>query len=1110
MNKVVLTVGGLLLSGHAMAFPVAAGIAGAGLAGISFLPALVILAAVYWLFRAGKSRITIIFAVLAGITFTLSSDQGEDLGRAALFQNAPTDYLQVPVPFSFMGIEDQRSSELGVEASEFLDLMSRGEVEALRVSPYPSLFSEGGTLTVAELLEDSARFINRVRNAGKRVVLVDEYGGIAASVAEAAKSRLGVDPEFLVGGTSALSQLGVELGTSDNEISVDEYKGWIKRHPSAVVLGLTTDHEFVSDGWMYGDATFTLADLLSEFDALVQSIGGKEVFLASFETNDRGATPVIIELLNARGIEVTHVRVGGEEILVKAPYYEAYQNSERLLSISAFRRYMLTRPDVVFLDFSEQPWPFADNYLAGRYAHFPMVDVGRGGLQGFLDDLSADSYFVGLAFNRRTAYHSLLAGEYLTGHGKRWLGRFTYPQLMTDAVASNEEFNGAGYHFQQQLRTNLSVVGHAFMGSWWGLAGFLLASALLTYLGVLAKDSWLRNLSWITLAGAWIPLGMSGPDYPFDMTIWYPLSASAALYLLLSCYRHRQRTVSPIKTGYGFSTGLPPKAALLNRAAELGANVPDGLVVGRSDKVAHFERLPEGRYIVRSIHSLESESHGTTAGVFDSIVVDDRSGLGEATNDVLQSYGACSEGRVLIQPFIEAQVYGVAKYLSGGQSGVIACEVAGHGGGTDGTGGISRHLIRAGQRSEVPRYASEAATLLVDLAGLGAVSIEFAYSRDGLTLLQVNTDSFRACAENRYRSLVGTRITQTGCAHRNPLSAGIVASLSPGDVFAFGCVRYCRVSSRIQLLRTLFDDFSRLGVKPLQGASGLVELADHLGQIPAVRLSGDEPVNELLRSVKAQLEDAAQTVGRLNRAATILLSLGLGGSWERGARLRPTAILADARDKGQHPMWEGRKALPLSGYDAFASAKAQADFSSEDIDSAAVFCESPADYAKDIATTLMMVRLGDLQAAIESIIRQGAGQDLLNLLGTQAGYWEASTQVPNMPQLLGVGTFPLEPDNICGPVWSSRIPATGLSGFVSTPEDPRPGGILVLENCGMQHLPLIKDASAVLVVRGAITSHLIQHIEAAKIPVAVGVVEANALVAGDAIRVSDRGGVIHA
>jgi phosphohistidine swiveling domain-containing protein len=62
----------------------------------------------------------------------------------------------------------------------------------------------------------------------------------------------------------------------------------------------------------------------------------------------------------------------------------------------------------------------------------------------------------------------------------------------------------------------------------------------------------------------------------------------------------------------------------------------------------------------------------------------------------------------------------------------------------------------------------------------------------------------------------------------------------------------------------------------------------------------------------------------------------------------------------------------------------------------------------------------------------------------------------------------------------------------------------------MQHLPLIKDASAVLVVRGAITSHLIQHIEAAKIPVAVGVVEANALVAGDAIRVSDRGGVIHA
>ncbi|MFL1449365.1 PEP-utilizing enzyme [Pseudomonas tritici] len=1103
----------LIAPSAAFAFPIAVGVAGVGVLGVMAFPVLLFAAGAYWVVRnKGRGLVPSLVLALAATAFIfLSRDYGqEQAAKASLFTKADTAYLSPSIPFPFISIQQQVESAQAVTPAEFVEGMKYGHFKALKISTYPSLFATNGQVAVDDLWRDKAVLVDAVNRLGGRVVLVDDFGGIAASIAGAALHNFGLNVGFLQGGTIALSKFGwgrVDQGLIGNEglVPVEDYRNWIAAHPKAFVIGLTTDREFVEDGWQFGDKTMTLADFLANYQELVMSFMGREVFIAGFETNDSGATHIAVTMLRDAGVRVHYVMPSPDEILIKPAYFDTYHNDSRTVTVEDAERYILLRPDVEFLDFSEHPWPIGVDFLKGRYHHLPMQEVAKGALSSFVAGLDPSKVYIGLAFDRRTAYHSLLAGQLLTERGAAWLGRFTLASSLTEPFLTVDDLNSDEEQAVYAVRDVGAFVGQRLLGSGVIVAfGFgLLVSLLLL---VPRRKHPIRSA--LAVGGAvmlYACVLQANADFPRIASGYTAFMGAGGVVAAVAMILAARRRAPRIRAFSNYTSILPPKAALLNLAAARGYRVAPGVVVAALDLPAiSAECFGRGQYIVRSAMMREASDHGVTAGLFDSFKCASRNDVSTKSAKVFESFASAQEeGFVLVQRYVEAEWYGVIQVQRNERSPWLVCDVGIPNAVTIGDAPVTSCQIPLWDVTGAPSYMRKAALALIDLMEVGAYSLEFAVTRAGrLTILQVNHSKSRACAGLRLREFAKSKVIDVSSVHAEPLSAAIVAALSPGQIFAYGHRRFCLVQSPLKTKLTLRNDIQALGfnahnLEPVH----LVAWVDSYTRCADLH---DKCLSDV-PSVVSAITEAGNTLGRMNRVATAMLALGGAGVWELEARTAPSSLVGEQVAAGIVPVWAGAEVGAMTGFSATSEFE---HYTADELAGEAMAAVSPLSWVKDATSTLLAARLAAIKPSIAELIAVGKGQDLYEQLGVSVGDWDAQFECTTSllrAQLEQPFASFLLGEARTATCW--RIPAKGVLGAIETPSSVVGGGILLLDRCGMEYLPLLKGARAVVAMEGAITSHLMQHAESLKLPVVIGGDIARGLAAGDVVYINPRGGV---
>lgn len=1114
MKRLVFLVGALFPLA-ANAFPIAVGAAGVGVLGLLALPIALLVGACIVATR--KKMLRPIPLVLTGlavlILLVLQHDYSiSHANRANLFNRADTSFLSPSVPFPFTSQRDQAKSSQAVSPAEFLTGLREGHFKALRVSIYPSLFAEHGQLSVDAIWQDKNSLSSAVNRLGGRVVLVDEYGGIAATIADSALKQFGINVGFLEGGTTALSSYGwqqVRVADDPSQVPVENYRSWLREQDQIEILSLTTDREFVEDGWFFGGKTLTLADFVAGWDEFGPHYQGRRVFVAGFETNDIGATPVVVSLLRSVGAEVSYVMPAENELLVKEAYFDTYRNAEKVVGLDDAKRYIQHRPDVAFLDFGEiKASGYA--YPEHRLFHLPMQEVAAGKLPEFVASLDPTKTYIGLAFDRRSAYHSLIAGQLLSERGVPWLGRITQPATLTEQFISNEDLTSLQERIAHETKSQAAKWGRSILGAlpaWGSLAmGGLLALAT-------------AALWWSRLRVARIPLvvasvvvygliWMGANDYPAVEPALVWVNSGYAFLLACVAVLNGLPKKPRIRAFSSYTPELPPKAEYLNEAAVLGYRIAPGVVLAPRDDFTCLEM--EGRLVVRSATWAEAEEHSSTAGMFNTYCADSPAATPGLINMLFDSYAVAGvAGRVLVQEYVEAALYGVVQFQEEESSPWITCSVGAREAVTGGAEPDRTYHVPAWNPSAAPKHVRKAVEALVELASIGAWSVEFALSSGGrLTILQVNKDNFRACAEKRLIECCGKEVVEVASAHRDPLSASIVAALSPGHIFAYGNRRFCEVLAPATAKHMLAGDLKLLGFRPAETSpehlrAWLLERRAYLAK--PVDQSGS--IAQLIERVALALHEASTTVGRVNRIATLHLS---HGRVEQGSQryTLPTTQIGESIAQGRMASWEGTMVWALAGYDAYSD---QPDFSADHLAVTRQTTTNGYAYVKDAATALLMMRLAALQPAIHQIVRSGGADLLMRRLNSQVGCWSARRRGMPLP-------VPVEHHFKFHSLFTEaaprqnhwRVPAQGISGVVSTPSHPVSGGVLLLNDCSMEHLPLLGKSSAIVALRGSITSHLMQHAAAVGVPVVIGGNVDKTLRAGEQVRISPEGRVARA
>ncbi|MFU4920966.1 PEP-utilizing enzyme [Pseudomonas aeruginosa] len=1104
----------LLAPSLAFSFPIAVSAIGAGLLGALALPAALLVGAVVIARKVGAGPLHLMATAIAVVfCVVLMRDYGaEQASKAALFTSADTSFLSHPIPFPFLDAAAQARSSQAVTTAEFMEGLQAGHFKALKLSTYASLFTDAGQVSIDDLWRDKDVLVDAVEQRGGRVVLVDEYGGIAGSVAEAAHRNFGLNLGFLQGGTAALSQLGwkrIDEGDvlSGTPVAVEHYREWIDTHPAAFILGVTTDREFVTDGWMFGHQTLTLADFVANYGSLIESIAGRPVFVAGFETNDTGATPIIVSLLAGAGIDVSYVLPDDDEILVKPAYFDSYTNDTRLISLEDMKRYVLHRSDVAFLDFSERPWALGVEYLKDRYHHLPMREVAQGRLAEFIQGLDKSVAYVGLSFDRRTAYHSLLAGELLTKNGGHWLGRFTQAGSFSGAYLTVEELNTEAEKIAYAAREYLAFGGNLLLGHGKALAvlfGLILSAPAL----LLSKRAPTRSVFVIfSMVATQACVLQVKWDYPWLESAAFVFLAGNAIGLACVAYWRRRQSRPAIAALSEYASWMPPKAGLLNAAAELGFRVPKGVVVAPQDvdRIGGI-KLGTGRLIVRSATTQEALDHGATAGLYESVVCASPDEVQIAAERVFAGFTQASVcGFVLVQRYVEADWYGVIQFQSGDRSPYLVCEIGQAEDVTAGSATPHRFEFPIWDVRNSPRLARSPALALLALSRLGAFSIEFALRRGRLILLQVNQSKSRACAENRLLQLARKNAVEVGSAHADPLSAAVVAALAPGHVIAYGNRRFCIAEPDSQLRKILKSDLRALGFNPQTvEPKHLVAWVDLYCRASCLSEGCRADLGEVVQAIKK----VADTLGRINRIASTMLAIGLRSDWDGEPRILPSSQVGALLVEGNDAEWAGFPVCPLAGFSALAELR---DYKADEFPSDVIEATSPLVWVKDAASVLIGVRLFAIRKAIADLAFDGKAQELMDALESQVGDWRAVEQLPLAP------AYNTEPQPIpalltgaSNPEFGWRIPMAGLEGVITTPDSGVAGGILLLDQCSMSYLKPMMQAKAVIARNGAITSHLMQHAAAMGMPVVLGAKLPSDLEPGDKVRVSKDGEVLRA
>lgn len=1104
----------LLAPSIAFAFPVAVGVVGIGLMGAFALPFALLAGALLVAKRFGAKLIHLAAMLMLGtLCILLLRDYGsEQPSTAVLFTGADTTSLSQPIPFPFLDAGAQAQSSQAVTPAEFMRGLKAGHFKALKISTYPSLFTSSGQVSVDDFWRNKDVLADAVNQLDGRVVLVDEFGGIAGSVAEAASRNFGLNLGFLQGGSAALSQQGWKmvdkgLPLGGRQVPVEGYRDWIESNPDSFVMGVTTDREFVSDGWLFGDMTLTLADFMANYSSLITSLADRRVFVVGFETNDSGATPVIVSMLSEAGIDVSYVMPNPDEILIKKAYYDNYFNDSRLVSVEDMKRYIRYRQDVVFLDFGERPWGEGGEFLRGRYRHLPMSDVAKGRLGDFIQGLDPAMTYIGLAFDRRTAYHALLAGDLLSKRGGNWLGRFTQAGSFTDAYFAVEELNSPIEHAAYFVRDALARFGFFLLGSGWvvaGLAGFVLAAPALM---VRSANPYLRATSYMAVLATLACLLQARWDYPSLQGAFTGFCLANGAGLMLAAITHWLGARPPIVALSAYTPVLPPKADLLNLAAKHGFTVAKGIVVAPQDiEQLRGAKLGSGRYIVRSAMMLEAGDHGATAGLFESYPCDRADDVPAMTAKVFAGFtSAHVDGHVLVQRYVEADWYGVVQFQDSERSPYVVCELGPAELVTSGSGSVQLFQFPVWEVSKAPKLIRSAALALLELSAAGAHSIEFALRKGRLILLQVNQSKNRACAEKRLIEVSGKSVVEVGSAHPDPLSAAIVAALSPGHVFAYGNRRFSVVLPTWHLRRVLESDLRELGFSPRKvEPKHLVAWIDRASRAP----SCPEWCQPSVQDVVAAIKETATAIGRMNRVATAMLALSHQTKWAGEPRILASSQVGSAVHEGGGASWLGLPASPLAG---FAVTAQRNDFSADELPISVMIADSPIAWVKDAASTLLAVRLSAMRPAIESLVAEGKSQQLMEALESQVGDWCAlSPMTIRNPEYQSAVRFSVVLLGEPAPELVWRIPAAGIEGHITTPSCGVAGGILLVDRCSMSYLQPMALSKAVIARQGSITSHLMQQATVMGMPVIIGGEIPDDLAPGDRVSIKPDGEIVRA
>lgn len=1132
----------LVVSAQAHAFPVILGGVGTLALGAGFLPILGIGLALYFGVKLWKlPRLALVICSLAGFFIcAIICIQWSDANREAILAN--TQSLGAPskrtsdIPYPYVSDSAQALSAARINPEDFYKGVSNREIRVIRVDLGPQLFKDFGFgATATQIHDNPAPLVGMAKKGNQQVVLVDERGTTAAAIADDLNERFGVHIQFLEGGANALNDYAWDhlAKPGDDHAVLPADIPSFKQQRKPTIISTTNPDEFLNYGWLHG-LTVTLPVFLSGADAIAEALHGKTVLITAAESHYSGDTWILLDMLRARGIDAHFMQPTREELLIKPAYFKAYKNADRYFGASQSFAYVLGYQDVRFLDFqSADDWARTKNQLP-RTDHIDMETVAKGGLAEALAGLDQSKAYVGLAYDRRTFYHSILAGEILSAGGVKWLGINTEPGLFNRAVLTDDDLIDPEVAMYARLEgSTIQAIGSVFSLVPGSAAWVVLLNLAISFIGAFlaARPRHPALKATVALVGTavtyvlWLAYLETTPVWASDdlVSIAQILGALSGWFVAKHILARRQ-----FKADAEIDE-LPSKIALLQRAAELGYNVQKGYVVSNVD----LDRFPHwatsARVLVRSAAFSES-STAQTIGVFESIPAQGTAELKAAVKAVHAQITAAGEVPFsLIQTFFTGKMFGVAMFGTAGDGHLFICEGGVGDAATAGTGKTERVAIPVWQTSGLSNDIKKVRSALLNLhRDMGATSIEWAVSARGvLVILQVSTDTLgrpglqKLLKGTSWSNLTSPQFVALPVDHGNSVGAAVVAALAaPGDQFSVGGVRLARVRSFVSARALqLADITSVLGSLPLSAFSRVpgplllnaFELADAKRDSDrrTRQISLGAPDNALAEAIACELAVVSRLYGRFSRIATTAIELKIESLSQGFERVLTSTVIGYEASK-----LSPDQVVEMASMAGYAGVTSYAPFSEPCLDAELVspviqVVDSPLAWMKDKCAVMMMLELGRLSPAIDELCRRGVADLLLEILPTFLGdqpincpYFDEMPK--QLREFFNDGQLLAQPGN--QPIaWG--VPRSGLELPLTSPANFVAGTAVYLETTDMSQLALISTAGALVVRAGSSLSHLLQHARRLNIPHVVGA-ECGAELVGKTIRIEPTGEVL--
>ncbi|MBG4725321.1 hypothetical protein I5F64_07255 [Pseudomonas aeruginosa] len=1119
------------LSCNAQAFPVV--IAGGAmlLGGPSTVIALLIAAGVFGYLRFcsgqhGKVKsLALGFAAgLAVLALVLNDQRASQLDANFIDSGSPAERI-TEIPFREVALDEQAQMPTAMDPAEFIDSLAKRTIRAVRIDPMPEPFFQdfGNGVSAKELGKSPAKLLALIRESSVPVVLIDQYGSSAAAISEALKARLGIEVRFLVGGTKSLHPYGWKHLANEEDpraILPSQFPKVIAATPGLQIISDTTRDQFEHDGWLHGDMISDLPTFLAGLDNIVATIGDRPILISAAEGYFTGNTWVILTLLRSRGLDPQFILPTEDELLVKPPYYRHFKNAERLFGNSETFSYLERKPRVVFLDFQPAAdWATTRERIRGT-VHIDMEKVARGQMAEELAKLDPTATYAGLGYDRRSSYHSLLAGEYLSEKGAGWLGINTEPELFSRERLSNPDLYDGWREFSAKARNELGEAGFkavSLLGD--GIKGYLLFSALLALVltiafcatpTVAAKGLVAVAALGVFQVSSWTLEEWVRADVPTDWVVAVQLTTGLLSGLCWSARRRNRKRRFTVPEGVR-PTELPEKIRLLAEAAEHGFHVLPGVVITPALVNSTGRQLPRWARmkptIVRSAARSES-CEATTIGIYNSLYAAGEHQVWASAAQVIAEIERSGEvGMCFVQPRIQGQTFGVAMFGTEADDHMIICE-GGHADQvTAGTAATSRFAVPIWDVNRLdPRDRAVCRVLLRLQRVMGATSIEWARSLSGkLTILQVSTDQLGRIGLKHRISKNTRRFVVAPVAHTGKLEAAVLAACAiKGEQLTVGRYRLVQAKSFIGGLLSLHQDISsavdyaRMSPAIAFPSAAIIEAfetehRERLAQRTLWLPDLSAETEQLIAAVTHDLGRVRDVYGRFNRLATVAAELRIKARIKGFSRPLSSTVLGAALEEAaadaRGDLLERMGCLSLNGF----AIQGKSSLDGDDLLGGVIQAtDSPMAWLKDECAVQVMYELKRLRPLLAEIEQRGAVDSLLAALDVSVGT-DTDSRVAAL-ETVAMQSRPLPLANLLSGhgrdpgrnafVWG--VPAKGICLRLASKDEFQPGDALLIDRAEMSYLPLIARAGALVVREGSALSHLMQHARRLRVPHVVG------------------------